>query len=91
MLKPKLQTAVDDLKKVYAKVLVRPGSGEGQIDIAVEPSNLLGSNGEFAAFGILAAHGLQAHGHVASRQISKLFLRDITEVPPEAPSESNEN
>jgi hypothetical protein len=82
MLKEKLQTAVAELKKVYTLVRVQPGSGDGVIDIALEPANLHASSGDLAALKILSAQGLQARGYVNSRDFKTLFLRNISELTP---------
>lgn len=79
MLKDKLKEAVADLQKVYTSVAVRPGPGEGVIDLALRPANLHASNGDLAFVKILSANGLQAHGFVHSKDFSTLFLRDIRE------------
>jgi microsomal dipeptidase-like Zn-dependent dipeptidase len=81
MLKANLQKAVEELKTVYTKVLVRPGSGEGVIDIALEPAGMHASNGDLAALKILSANGLQPFGYVHSKDFKTLFLRNITEIP----------
>ncbi len=95
MLKEKLQSAVAELKKVYTNVLVRPGSGEGEIDITIDlKDSRNGAAERVQALEIIKASGLKAHGFVASQQCSKIFLRNIHEVAPSstlpAPSESQQ-
>lgn len=80
MFKEKLIAAEEALKAVYESVTVQPGVGD-QIDIALQPADLLGESGNFQAVEILAANGLQAYGHIFAETIPTLFLRNVTELP----------
>jgi len=83
MLKEKLQQAVAELQKSFSRVVVRPGTGEGAIDITLDLSNACNADAErLQALEILKAHGLKAHGFVATRLCSKIFLRNVSEISP---------
>lgn len=85
MLKEKLKAAVAELQKVYQNVVVRPSCAESGIDIILDRAGAVEkSTGSFECLKILAAHGLQPRGFVSSQQLSKLFLRDISELIPES-------
>ena len=93
MLKEKLHAAVEDLKKAFSNVVVKPGSGEGEIDLTLDLQGRSNSDAQrLQALEILKTHGLKAHGFVASQLCSKIFLRNVSEVSPgstlPAPSES---
>lgn len=82
MLKEKLQAAVEDLKKTFSNVVVKPGVCEGEIDIILDLQTSGNSDAQrLQALEIIKANGLKAHGFVASQQCSKIFLRNVSEYP----------
>ena len=46
MLEQKLQAAVEDLKKTFSNVVIKPGVGEGEIDIILDLQSLSNSDAQ---------------------------------------------
>lgn len=78
-LNSKLETALNELRKVYN--VARPFRGPGnELDIELQPPEMHGEDGHHAYEKILAKHGLIAHGFIQAAPWKSRFLRGVREI-----------